>query len=223
MSQAITNSSAISEKTLSSLDLFYKWEKIKPTDIYLKQPLAGQWTDYTWAEVGDQARRIAAALRDMDLPHQSKIGLISKNCAHWIICDLAIKMSGHVSVPFYPNLTAEQLEQLLEHSECKVLFVGKLDDLDPVYKGVSKDIRCISFPISDDNKFEKWDDLLTKYEPAKTDYSPELTDLETIVYTSGTTGVPKGVMQSFYTNCIGNKSTVKLTKFDQMKDPTFFS
>lgn len=223
MSQATTTSTTTSEKILSSLELFYKWEKLKPNTAYLKQPSGDTWKDYTWSEVGNQARRIAAALRDMDLPHQSKIGMISKNCAHWIICDLAIKMSGHVSVPFYPNLTADQLEQLIEHSESKVLFVGKLDSLEAVYEGVPDNIRCISFPISEDKKFEQWDDLLEKYEPAETDYVPDLKDLETIVYTSGTTGVPKGVMQTYYTNCIGNKSTVKLTKFDQLKDPTFFS
>ncbi|MEM6804147.1 MAG: AMP-binding protein [Bacteroidota bacterium] len=223
MSQATANTVKTTKKLLSSLELFYKWEKAQPEAVYLRQPLNGQWTDYTWAEVGHQARRMAAALRAMNLPHQSKIGMISKNCAHWIICDLAIKMSGHVSVPFYPNLTAEQLEQLLEHSEAKVLFVGKLDDVDAVYNGVADGIRCISFAISIADRFEKWDDIIARHEPAAEDYVPDLDDLETIVYTSGTTGTPKGVMQKYYTNCVGNEPTLKLTKFDQIKDPTYFS
>ena len=223
MNQATTNPEAVSEKVLTSLELFYKWEKSQPHAVYLRQPLNGQWHDYTWAQVGNEARRIAAALRDMDLPPHSKIGLVSKNCARWIICDLAIKMSGHVSVPFYPNLNADQLRQLLEHSESRVLFVGKLDDTHAVYNGVPDNVRCISFPISTAEKFEKWSDLLDKYEPAAEDHIPKLDDLETIVYTSGTTGTPKGVMQKYYTNCAGNKPTLELTKFDQLKDPTFFS
>ena len=207
----------------TSLHYFYKWEKAKADEVYLKQPLAGKWTDYTWREVGNQARRMATVLREMNLPPQSKIGLISKNCAHWIMCDLAIKMSGHISVPFYPNLTADQLGQLMEHSESKVLFVGKLDSVDAVYEGVPDGVRCISFPISIDEKYEKWDDLVAKAEPMKEDYLPNPKNLETIVYTSGTTGTPKGVMQSFYTNSVCTQPSMAVTKMDQLKDPRFFS
>ncbi|MEL6843599.1 MAG: AMP-binding protein, partial [Bacteroidota bacterium] len=206
-----------------SLDYFYQWESTKPDEVYLKQPWQGKWTHYTWREVGDQARRMAAALRAMDMPQGSKIGMISKNCAHWIICDLAIKMSGHVSVPFYPNLTADQLGQLMEHSESQVLFVGKLDSVEAVYEGVPEGIRCISFPISIDERYEKWDDVIAAHEPMKDNYVPDPHALETITYTSGTTGTPKGVMTSFYTNSVGIVPAMSVTKMDQLPNVRFFS
>lgn len=84
----------------------YHWEKERPHQVYLRQPFGENYRDYTWKEVGDQVRRVAGYLRALNLPPQSNIGLVSKNCAEWIIADLAIMMAGHVSVPFYATLTA---------------------------------------------------------------------------------------------------------------------
>ena len=113
---------------LSPLEMLYKWEQAKPNEIYLSQPIDGVWHNWTWKEVGQQVRKLAAYLRSLDLPKQSKVGILSKNCAHWIMSDLAIMMSGHVSVPLYPNLSADTLGKILIHSETKLLFVGKLDN-----------------------------------------------------------------------------------------------
>ncbi len=186
------------------LDLFYQWEATKPHEVYLKQPDGDQWKDYTWQEVGNQARRMAAALKAMNLPEKSNIGLISKNCAHWVICDLAIALAGHVSVPFYPSLIASQLEHLLEHSRCPVLFVGKLDVWEGMKAGIPDAVQVISFPHYPGNdriegkNFLAWDDLIAKHSPLEENYRPALEDLRTIIYTSGTTGNPKGVMFDYY-------------------------
>lgn len=61
------------------------------------------------------------------LPPGSRIGLLSKNTAHWLMADFAIWMAGHVSVPLYPALAARTVRSILEHSEASSLFVGKLD------------------------------------------------------------------------------------------------
>ncbi|MEO0473988.1 MAG: AMP-binding protein [Bacteroidota bacterium] len=219
----MTSTTSTLQSVKTSLDYFYQWEQQKPDAVYLHQPLNGTWHTMTWRQVGDEARRIAAALLDMGLPRQSKVAMISKNCARWIVCDLAIKMAGMVSVPFYPNLTADQLAQLMEHSESKVLFVGKLDDTDAVYNGVAEGIRTISFPISIAEGMETWNDLLEKYEPLEGNPNVEPRELETIVYTSGTTGTPKGVMQSFYTNMVGVEPAMEFTKLRQLADPRYFS
>ena len=109
------------------LDLFYEREKRHPNKRYMVQPLGGgQLLELNWAEVGEQARRAARWLRGRELAPGSRIAIVSKNCAHWIIADLAIWMAGHVSVPLYPNLTADSLRQVLEHSEAALAFVGLL-------------------------------------------------------------------------------------------------
>lgn len=207
---------------MTSLELFYKWEQEKANEVYLKQPQDGSWTDYTWKEVGNQARRIAAALQDMGIPAGSTVGLISKNCAHWIIWDIAMKIGGFISVPFYPNLTRDQLQQVLEHSECKALFVGKLDDLDAVYHGVPEGVRRIAFPISKATGMDKWEDLIQQYEPLEGTPHPDPDSHETIVYTSGTTGIPKGVIKSYRAGANASQASIQLTKLDQIEG-RFFS
>lgn len=186
-------------KTL--LDYFYEFEQSKANEVYLRQPIDGAWKTYTWAEVGQQVRSMVTAIKAMNLPPKTHIGLLSKNCAHWIMADLAIMMSGHVSVPFYATLTAEQLEEVLTLSDTKVLFLGKLETWEKQKAGVADDIQCITLPhLPGNSKIEgypTWDDLVAKNKPTSVEYYPTLDDLFTIIYTSGTTGTPKGVMLTY--------------------------
>ncbi len=130
------------------LDVFYEREARHPRQRFLVQPVGGgQVETLTWADVGHQARCAAHWLRARELPQGSHIALISKNCAHWIIADLAIWMAGHVSVPLYLNLTAETVAQVLEHSEAALAFIGKLDDWPGMSRGVSSDLPTISLPL----------------------------------------------------------------------------
>ena len=180
------------------LDMVYHWEATSPNSLYMTQPIGdGKVVEYTWGRAVDEARRMAAYLKSLNLPEKSRIGLISKNCAQWVMTDWAIWMAGHISVPLYPTLNADTVNYILNHAECDVLFVGKLDDWDSMKSGVPESVRCISYPLSPPNDFETWDDIVAKYPPleGKTRRDPE--ELATIVYTSGSTGRPKGVMLSF--------------------------
>ncbi|WP_223530383.1 AMP-binding protein [Pseudomonas sp. GL-R-19] len=182
------------------LDVFYEREARHPRQRFLVQPVAGgQVETLTWADVAHQARCAAHWLRARDLPQGSHIALISKNCAHWIIADLAIWMAGHVSVPLYPNLTAETVAQVLEHSQALLAFIGKLDDWPGMSRGVSPDLPTISLPLHPPGTFDfSWADL-QRSSPIQDDPKPAADQLATIIYTSGTTGMPKGVMHSFGT------------------------
>ena len=177
---------------------FYHWENTTPENIYLSQPFGNENKQYSFKETGNQARRMASALKAMNLPPQSHIGIVSKNCAHWIISDLAIAMAGHISVPFYATLVADQINQVLVHSECKVLFVGKLDSWKTMKDGIPPSVKCIAFPSFYDgcpaNEMDEWDGVVRGFEPLQENIIPKMEDLFTIIYTSGTTGVPKGVM-----------------------------
>tara|TARA_B100001248_G_scaffold262711_1_gene261318 strand:+ start:270 stop:1901 length:1632 start_codon:yes stop_codon:yes gene_type:complete len=206
-------------KYLSPLEMLYKWEKEKPNEIFLSQPINGVWHNWTWQEFGDEVRKMATYLKQLNLPSESKIGLLSKNCAHWLMTDLAIMMSGHVSVPLYPNLNAETLSKILSHSETKLLFVGKLDNYNEMKEGVPHEIPCITFPFYSEN-YPKWDDLLKNISPLKEDIIRKPNELATIIYTSGTTGVPKGVMHKFFNFSFATTNAVNIIP---LKEESFFS
>ncbi|RRW66616.1 AMP-binding protein [Pseudomonas fluorescens] len=180
------------------LDVFYEREARHARQRFLVQPIGGgQVETLTWADVGHQARCAAHWLRARELPPGSHIALISKNCAHWIIADLAIWMAGHVSVPLYPNLTAESVAQVLTHSESALAFIGKLDDWAGMSQGVPAGLPTISLPLHPPGEFDySWADLQS-CSPIQDDPRPAAEQLATIIYTSGTTGLPKGVMHSF--------------------------
>lgn len=180
------------------LDVFYEREARHPRQRFLVQPIGGgQVETLTWADVGHQARCAAHWLRSRELPPGSHIALISKNCAHWIIADLAIWMAGHVSVPLYPNLTAESVNQVLTHSESVLAFIGKLDDWPGMSAGVPAGLTTVSLPLHPPGTFDfNWDDV-QRSSPIQDDPRPAAEQLATIIYTSGTTGQPKGVMHSF--------------------------
>ncbi|NWB70698.1 AMP-binding protein [Pseudomonas sp. I8001] len=180
------------------LQVFFDREARHPRQRFLVQPIkGGEVQTLTWAEAGHQVRCAAHWLRARDLPQGSHIALISKNCAHWIIADLAIWMAGHVSVPLYPNLTADSVAHVLEHSEAALAFIGKLDDWPAMSAGVKADLPTISLPLCPDGEFDfTWADLQA-CSPIQDNPAPAASDLATIIYTSGTTGLPKGVMHSF--------------------------
>jgi long-subunit acyl-CoA synthetase (AMP-forming) len=99
-----------------------------PDRIYLTQPVGGgQVVNYTWAQVLDQSLRMAAHLQSRGLAPGARVAMLSKNCAHFIMAELAIWMAGCTTVAIFPTETADTVRYVLEHSGASLLFVGKLD------------------------------------------------------------------------------------------------
>src|SRR4030095_2921700 len=99
-----------------------------PTRVFMTQPIGGgQTIDYTWSQVLDQSRRMAEHLQSHGLPRGARVAILSKNCAHFIMAELAIWMAGYTTVAIFPTETAETINYVLTHSEASLLFVGKLD------------------------------------------------------------------------------------------------
>ncbi len=177
---------------------FYKWEQETPDSIFLRQPFGPTWETYTWSQTMDQARRMCSYLKSLGLREKSHISIISKNCREWIIADMAIMMAGYISVPFYPTLTGEQLGQVIELGDVDAIFVGKVESWEDMQRGIPEDMPIIAFPhyegCSQVDRGVEWHDILATHSPFTGVYHPALEDIWTIVFTSGTTGTPKGVV-----------------------------
>ncbi|WP_407334043.1 AMP-binding protein [Enterovibrio sp. 27052020O] len=173
-----------------------RWAEERPNEIFLRQIINRQFTDFTYSDVVDQALRIVSALRGMGLEPGDKVGLISKNCAEWFITDLALMLGSYVSVPIFPTAGADTIGHCLDHSEAKLLFVGKLDDtkaLKETLEARSK-LPTIAFPYPTIHCGYDWSDLIAQHGRAEVTPNHQDDDLMSIVYTSGTSGLPKGAM-----------------------------
>ena len=182
------------------LQRFWHHVHTRPDAVWITQPFdGGQTVDYTWAQVADRAKRMAAHLRSLELPPQSKIALISKNCAHFFIAELAVWMAGHATVAIYPTLDEDTVRYILEHSEAKLVFVGKLDEWDNMKGGVPEGLPHIAFPLAPPTDFPTFDAIVSKTEPIEDEPVRDGDDISLMIYTSGSTGTPKGVLHSFAT------------------------
>lgn len=191
-------SSTVSHPTL--VHAFLHWAETTPDKVYTTQPYKGQIEELTWAQCADQVRRMATYLDSLDLPKGSSIALLGRNSAHWILADLAIWLSGHVTVPLYPTLNGETAEFIFEHSEARLLIIGKMDGVADGWRSIEPvipaDIPMIGLPMCPRSDIMQWTDIVARVEPRDLPL-PSPDRLATIVYTSGSTGQPKGVMHSF--------------------------
>ena len=180
------------------LDYVYQHVDAHPDKVYLTQPVGGgQLLHYSWAQTLDQALRMAAHLRSRGLEPGARIGLLSKNCAHFFMAELAIWMAGGTTVAVFPTETADTIRFVLTHSGASLLFVGKLDLWEQQQPGVPAGMPCIALPLAPATEFERWDALIACTPPLaeRPERAPQ--DLAMLIYTSGSTGQPKGVMHSF--------------------------
>jgi long-chain acyl-CoA synthetase len=198
-----------------ALQRLYHWERTAPERVALTQPVGGgNVKEFTWRDVVDQTRRMAAHLQGLGYEPGARIGILAKNAAHWMMADFAIWMAGYVSVPLYPTLAAGTIRQILEHSEAKLLFVGRLDGWDEMQPGVPSALPCIRLPMSAASDGPSWDEIIARVEPLQGEPVRDGEDLATIMYTSGTTGMPKGVMHCFAAFAWSIAAVRKRLRFD---------
>jgi len=176
----------------------------------LRHRVGSRWETTTWAEYGETVDRVAAALVGTGLEPGDRVGLLSSNRREWHFADLGTICTGAVTVPVYVTSSATQVAYILAHSETRLCFVEGHEQLAKILE--SRDAlprleRVVTFEGDgcdlNDPFVICWADLCSLgeerlvTEPTLVDdrvRSIRPTDLATIVYTSGTTGPPKGAM-----------------------------
>ena len=180
------------------LQCLYRWERERPEAVFLTQPFGGgQVREWTWAQAAGEVRRMAAYLKAQNWEPGSRVAILSKNCAWWIMADLAIWMAGHVTCPDLSFAEAQSIRQILEHSEAKACFLGATDEQEAGGRHPCRRyLRSLSqrggrrlARLGSSGRRQSSHSRLTRCAPGD--------DLATIIYTSGTTGTPKGVMHRF--------------------------
>lgn len=174
--------------------LLLQHEKQDAHQVYLRQPQGESWREYTWKDVMQQARQVASFLLESGLKKGDHVSIYSKNCAQWFITDFGISLAGMVNVPLFSNQHESSIQYVLEHSQAKLVFVGKLDNHIEARGHLPQDMPTVNFGFHDDlATSHHWSDVLQR-EPLEHVAMPKPEDLYTIIYSSGTSGKPKGAM-----------------------------
>jgi long-chain acyl-CoA synthetase len=181
-----------------------------PERTALRENVDGAWESISWADYGAAVREAAAGLVALGVAPGDRVGIMSGNQPPWHMADIATLRAGAVTVPVYPTSAASQAAYVLSHSASRICFVGDRDQLAKVLlarQHAPAVERLVLLNGSteglDDDVLLTFDDLrslgrdeLSRHPAVVDDRSGGLgpDSLATIVYTSGTTGRPKGVL-----------------------------
>jgi long-chain acyl-CoA synthetase len=169
----------------------------------------GVWTPSTWRQAYETLRRTTLGLAACGVARGDRVGIVSKTRCEWTEADMAILCAGAVTVGIYPTAGAWEMEHVLSHSGCRLLFVENdalQEKIEPIRRKLGLPERVVLFETGRQSlpagvisfaEFKRMGGDLDRREPERFErawrsVAPE--DLATIAYTSGTTGPPKGVM-----------------------------
>ena len=168
-----------------------------PQEVWLRDRSGDQYTEWNWSDSNSEIGAVSGWLEQRYGNSKTNIVLLSRNRAHWMLADFAIIGSGNVTVPMFTTLPAPTAQYILDFTDARLLILGETDNWDAV-RGVLPDgIDIITLPgVEIDSPHTTWEDIVSECSGQQPKFKGEPDDLVSIVFTSGTTGVPKGVMQT---------------------------
>ena len=203
------------------LDYIDQWAAEHPDSVWLRDRTGDSFTDWTWKQARAEIHAMASVLEER-FGNGSAMAILSRNRAHWFLADFAIIASGNVTIPIFTTLPGPTAEYVLDFSETKVLLLGETANWDAVREILPEGTTIITLPGVDiDEPHLRWEDLTAQAAGASPTYRPKHDDLISLVFTSGTTGVPKGVMQTHDSNVIPMRRFEE--SFAIREDPRFLS
>ncbi|MGI8774713.1 MAG: AMP-dependent synthetase/ligase [Actinomycetota bacterium] len=191
------------------IDRFHERVRSHPDKVALRYKSGGSWQGVTWKGYGDAVRRVGKALMALGLGDGDKMSLLSLNRPEWHYADIGCMSIGAATAPIYVTNSPDQVRHVIADSDSKVAVVENTDQLEKVLKVRDELSHLEKVVVIDGYKGDadpdwvmSWDDFLkhgdsiddAKYDEVTKNVSPD--NLATFVYTSGTTGNPKGVMLS---------------------------
>lgn len=187
--------------------------------VMMKVRRGGAWKEFSWNEFYENARNLGLAMITMGIEPGDRVAIFSPNSPEWQMVDVATLSIGAADVPLYATITPKQAEYIISDSGSKIIFVGTADHIKRVLE-VRDNLPQLKKIITMDNTTSDHPDVITLDDMLKLgekNPNPEAfdsrlegvkaDDLCSIVYTSGTTGNPKGVML-LHSNFMSNVSTV---------------
>ncbi len=173
-----------------------------PDKIWLRDVHEHGSEDYSWCQAHEQICAIGAML-EQRYGAGEKMVVLSRNRAHWVMADLAIIASGNVTVSMFTTLQAPTAEYIFQLTEARVIFVGETSNWEKLVPVLPRDILVVALPgVTLEHPHERWEDLLARYGGQTPAYQCQPDDMISLVFTSGTTGMPKGVIQTHDSNLI---------------------
>ena len=197
------------------------WARECPDRIWLRDLREEGSDDYSWGEAERQVQAVAAVLEER-FGSGHRMAILSRNRPHWFLADLAIIASGNTSVALFTTYPASTAEYVLGFTEAKVLFVGESTNWAAVRGVLPADITLVTLPgVELEEPHLRWEDLLAEGAGGAPDYAGKPDDMVALVFTSGTTGVPKGVIQTHESNLVPIRRFT--TAFGTRENPRYLS
>jgi long-chain acyl-CoA synthetase len=196
--------------------------RVKADDIWLRDRVGDNITEWSWSQARAEINSVAAWLEKKYGASNVNMALLSRNRAHWFLADLAIINSGNVSIPLFTTLGAPTAEYIFGLTEARVLFLGESANWNAVQAVLPDSVEIVTLPgVEIDAEHTTWSDIVAECADQEPVYKGKHDDLITIVFTSGTTGVPKGVMQTHSSLLVPMQKTGAY--FEMEKNPRFLS